>query len=191
MFFDTSIGHHLMGICGQCQALWCCSGSAELIQGLEGARAFGWLEAALPLLATRGLLLKSTANPMEALKGPRPPVGGKPEEELCQGCPPPWTFMEIYHCNCILVHKVKVLVAQLCLTLCDPSQACLSMEFSKQEDRNGFPFSSPGDLPDPGIEPRSKLHCRQTLYHLSHRHCIVSGPMPSELANQLATGPDG
>ena len=104
--------------------------------------------------------------------------------------------MEIYHYNCILVHKVKVLVAQLCLTLCDPidySQAPLSMEFSRQEDRSGFPFSSPGDLPDPGIEPRSKLHCRQTLYHPNQRHCIVvvSGPMASKMANQLATGPDG
>ena len=31
----------------------------------------------------------------------------------------------------------------------------LSMEFSRQEYWNGLPFSSPGDLPDPGIEPRS------------------------------------
>ena len=34
-------------------------------------------------------------------------------------------------------------------------QALLSMEFSRQEYRNGLPFSSPGDLPEPGIEPRS------------------------------------
>ena len=30
-----------------------------------------------------------------------------------------------------------------------------SMEFSSQEYWSGFPFPSPGDLPDPGIEPRS------------------------------------
>ena len=29
------------------------------------------------------------------------------------------------------------------------------MEFSRQEHRSGLPFPSPGDLPDPGIEPRS------------------------------------
>ena len=34
-------------------------------------------------------------------------------------------------------------------------KAPLSMEFCKQEYRSGLPFSSPGDLPDPGIEPTS------------------------------------
>ena len=32
-------------------------------------------------------------------------------------------------------------------------QASLSMEFSRQEYWSGFPFPSPGDLPDPGTEP--------------------------------------
>ena len=34
-------------------------------------------------------------------------------------------------------------------------QAPLSMGFSGQEYRSGFPFPSPGDLPDPGMEPNS------------------------------------
>ena len=34
-------------------------------------------------------------------------------------------------------------------------QAPQSMEFSRQEYWSGFPFPSPGDLPDLGIEPRS------------------------------------
>ena len=34
-------------------------------------------------------------------------------------------------------------------------QAPLSMKFSRQEYWNGLPFPSPGDLPDPGIEPGS------------------------------------
>ena len=34
-------------------------------------------------------------------------------------------------------------------------QAPPSMGFSRQEFWSGLPFSSPGDLPDPGIEPRS------------------------------------
>ena len=48
---------------------------------------------------------------------------------------------------------------QSCLTLCDPMdcspQAPLSMGFSRQEDWNRLTFPSPGDLPDPGIEPTS------------------------------------
>ena len=47
-------------------------------------------------------------------------------------------------------------------------QAPPSMRFSRQECWSGLPFPSPGDLPNPGIKPRSP-HCRQTLYHLSHQ----------------------
>ena len=34
-------------------------------------------------------------------------------------------------------------------------QAPLSMGFSRQECWSGLPFPSPGDLPDPGVKPRS------------------------------------
>ena len=34
-------------------------------------------------------------------------------------------------------------------------QAPPSMGFSKQEHWSGLPFPSPGDLPDPGIQPGS------------------------------------
>ena len=57
--------------------------------------------------------------------------------------------------------KVKVLVTQSCLTLCDPwtvaSQAPLSMGFSRQEYWSELPFFSPGDLLDPEIEPGSPV----------------------------------
>ena len=50
-------------------------------------------------------------------------------------------------------------VTQWCPTLCDPRtvayQAPPSMGFSRQECWSGLPFPSPGDLPDPGIEPGS------------------------------------
>ena len=36
-------------------------------------------------------------------------------------------------------------------------QAPLSMEFPRQEYYSGLPFPPPGDLPDPGIEPRSPM----------------------------------
>jgi len=35
--------------------------------------------------------------------------------------------------------------------------APLSIEFSRQEYWSGLPFTSPGDLPDPGIKPRSPV----------------------------------
>ena len=47
-------------------------------------------------------------------------------------------------------------------------QAPPCMGFSRQEYWSGLPFPSPGDLPDPGIKPRS-LALQQTLYHLSHQ----------------------
>ena len=46
-------------------------------------------------------------------------------------------------------------------------QAPLSMGFSRQESWSGLPFPSPGDLPNPGLNP-GLPHCRQTLYHLSY-----------------------
>ena len=50
-------------------------------------------------------------------------------------------------------------VTQSSPTLCAPwmvaYQAPLSIGFSRQEYWSGLPFPSPGDLPNPGIEPRS------------------------------------
>ena len=49
----------------------------------------------------------------------------------------------------LVKRTVMCLVAQLCLTLCDPwtvaHQAPLSMEFSRQEHWSGLPFPSPKD----------------------------------------------
>ena len=49
-----------------------------------------------------------------------------------------------------------MLVTQLCLTVTQwivARQVSLFMEFSRQEYWSGLPFPTPGDLPDPGIEP--------------------------------------
>ena len=53
--------------------------------------------------------------------------------------------------------KVKV---ESCSTLCDPMDLSLhqvspSMGFSRQEGWSGWPFPSPRDLPNPGMEPAS------------------------------------
>ena len=55
------------------------------------------------------------------------------------------------------MHEVKLLsrVLLFSIPLTATYQAPLSMEFSRQEYWNGLLFPSPGDLPDPGIEPRS------------------------------------
>ena len=42
-------------------------------------------------------------------------------------------------------------------------QVPLSMGFSRQEYESGLPFPSPGDLPDPGIEPGSPALETDTL----------------------------
>ena len=48
------------------------------------------------------------------------------------------------------------------------------MELSRQGYWSGLPFPSPGDLPDPGIEPG------QTLYHLSHEGSPTSVDVKSD-----------
>ena len=60
--------------------------------------------------------------------------------------------------HCMKV-KSESEVAQSCLTPPDPMDCSLasplSMEFSRQEYWSGFPFPSPGNLPESGIEPGS------------------------------------
>ena len=47
----------------------------------------------------------------------------------------------------------EVKVAQSCSTLCNTMERIV-LEFSRPEYWSGSPFPSPGDLPNPGIEPR-------------------------------------
>ena len=65
--------------------------------------------------------------------------------------------------TCVSInHSVCVCVFVSCLVVSDSAnpwtvarQASLFMEFSRQEYRSGLLFPSPGNLPNPGIEPRS------------------------------------
>ena len=59
---------------------------------------------------------------------------------------------------CVLRVCVQLLVTLWAVAL----QAPLSMEFYWQVYWSELPFSSSGDLPNPGIQP-SLLHCRQIL----------------------------
>ena len=65
--------------------------------------------------------------------------------------------------------KVKVLVTQSDVTPWTTDlQASLSMGFLRQEYWSGLPFSSPGNLFDPRIDP-GLTHCRQILYTWKHQ----------------------
>ena len=63
-------------------------------------------------------------------------------------------------------------VVQSCLSLCDPMDGSLpgSSVHGILQARvlDGLPFSSPGDLPNPGIEPGSPAW-RQIIYHLNQQ----------------------
>ena len=63
-------------------------------------------------------------------------------------------------CICIRKRKVEIsrtVVSYSAIPWTVACQAPLSMKFSRQEYWSGLPFSSPGDLPDPGIKPRSPV----------------------------------
>ena len=77
--------------------------------------------------------------------------------------------------------KVKVLVAQLCLTLCDPmdySSPGSSVHRISQERILEWVavFLLQGIFPTQGSNP-GLLHCRQILYHLSYREVLLT-PRP-------------
>ena len=57
-------------------------------------------------------------------------------------------------CVCVCV-CVYVLVTQLCPTLCNPMDC--SLPGSSVHGWSGLPFPSPGNLPNPGIKPRSPV----------------------------------
>ena len=66
--------------------------------------------------------------------------------------------------------KVDVLVTQACPTLYD-SMDCSAPVFSvlgifQAKHWSGYPFLSPGELSDPGIETGSPV-AQQILYHLN------------------------
>jgi len=65
-------------------------------------------------------------------------------------------------------------VAQSCLTL-NPTEAPLSLEFSRQEYWSGLECSPPEDLTDPGIEPASLASPNWQVDSLSL--CHLGGPI--------------
>ena len=58
-------------------------------------------------------------------------------------------------CVCMCVFVCSVVSDSFVTPWAVAHKAPLSMEFSRQENWSGLPFPFPGDLPDPGIEPKS------------------------------------
>ena len=72
---------------------------------------------------------------------------------------------------------LELLVTQSRPTLCSPMdcslhQAPLSMGFPRQECWSELPFPSPGDLPDPGIEPTSPALAGRFFYCSATREAL-------------------
>ena len=93
--------------------------------------------------------------------------GGKMETRMPQ-CKPltsdvkligqPWLHWTM--CSPFYLDKwSEALVAQSCLALCEPADCILPVSsargISQARISSGLPFSSPGNLPDPGVKPRS------------------------------------
>ena len=86
----------------------------------------------------------------------------------------------------------EVEVAQSHSTPGDPwtvaRQAPLPMEISRQEYWSGLPFLSPGNLPDPGIKPRSPS-LQADSFPLSHQRSPLACPAVANPVAWLGEGP--
>ena len=97
--------------------------------------------------------------------------------------------------KCTVHAQCVCLVVQLCPTLVTPQtvtfQAPVSMGFSRQAYWSGLPFPFPGDLPDPGIEPRSSaLQAASLLTELQRKQSLSDEPQTRNCSislDQVAT----
>ena len=78
-----------------------------------------------------------------------PPSMGFSRQEYWSGVPSPSLMINLVKVKSL--SRVRLFATPWTVAY----QASLSMGFSRQEYWNGLPFPSPGDLPDPGIEPGS------------------------------------
>ena len=74
-------------------------------------------------------------------------------------------YILIKQCVCESLSRVQLSVTPKTIA----HQTPLSMEFLRQEYWSGFSFPSPGDLPDPEIEPPA---LQTDLYCLSHYEAV-------------------
>ena len=87
-------------------------------------------------------------------------------------------------CVCVCARACAKLL-QLCLTLCNPMDysppGTSLLGILQQEYWSGLPFPSPGDLLNPGIEPRSPaLQANSLPTELSGTACLL---LPSHISH--------
>ena len=93
---------------------------------------------------------------------------------------PLWPVVITLHFPCVLSKR-----SDFAIPWTIAYQAPLSMEFSRQEYWSGLPFLSPGDLSDPGIEPRSLALQEDTLpSELPGKFKLAVGKIITNLGNQ-------
>ena len=77
-------------------------------------------------------------------------------------------YVHLFMCMCQSLSHVHLFATPQTVAY----QASLSMGFSRQEYWSGLPFPSPGNLPNPGIEPRS-LALKAVYTHIyTHTHIL-------------------
>ena len=94
----------------------------------------------------------------------------------------------------VLIDGGGGLVAKECSALVTPQtvahQAPLSMGFPRQEHWSGLPFPSPGDLPDPRIEPTSSALQADSLLPSHQKGSIVVAHGLSRSTFPFVRGPN-
>ena len=80
-----------------------------------------------------------------------PIPGGLHETMGPQGMARVWPTTDLQCTSTCMLSHIRLFVTSWTV----PLQASLSMGFSRQEYWSRLPFPTPGDLPNPGIEPTS------------------------------------
>ena len=78
-----------------------------------------------------------------------------------------WMYKREWHVRAQLLSHVQLFVIPWAVA----HQVSLSTEFSKKESWSGLPFPTPGDLPDPGMDPTSPGS--PTLADRFFYHCAI------------------
>ena len=149
-----------------------CSPPGSSVHGIHQARILEWVSSSPGNLPDPGIEPRSPALQADSLPFEPPGKlkntgvgslsllqGNFPTQELNRGL---LQFRQIlYQLSCQRSKNTGTKSLQSCLTLATPwtvaRQTPLSIGFSRQEHWSGLLVPSPGDLPDPEIEPASPV----------------------------------
>ena len=100
--------------------------------------------------------------------------------ESCDACITKSSQRVVHACMCVCMFSRLVMSDSFCNPMdCSP-QAPLSLEFSRQECWSRLPFPSPGDLPNPGVEPTAPAaSSAMQAYSLLLNHWVNNSKLES------------